>query len=162
MSDAVLIDQNMLAQLSVEAAAAPRLRKNRNFHEHNEDLCHRMLNALQPGTYVQPHCHLDATKEESIIALSGRLGCLVFDKTGKVVQACELVPGGQNVGINIPAGTFHSLVALEPNSVFFESKQGPYTPISAAEKAPWAPAEGESSCADYLSFMLQHFTGKAV
>ncbi len=157
MSDMVLIDQNMLAQLSAEAASAPRLRKNRNFHQANEDLCHRMLNALQPGTYVPPHRHLDAVKEETILALSGRFGCLVFDNDGKVVQSCELSPGGATMGINIKPGTFHSIVALEPNSVFFESKQGPYTPIAEAEKATWAPAEGQPECAAYLTFMLSHF-----
>ncbi|MBB5193453.1 cupin fold WbuC family metalloprotein [Silvimonas terrae] len=157
MSDVLLIDQNMLGQLAAEAASAPRLRKNRNFHQSNEDLCHRMLNALQPGTYVQPHRHLDAVKEETILVLSGRFGCLVFDDNGKVVQACELSAGGAAMGINIKPGTFHSIVALAPNSVFFESKQGPYTPIAEAEKAAWAPAEGAPECAAYLTFMLSHF-----
>ncbi|WP_283150080.1 WbuC family cupin fold metalloprotein [Silvimonas soli] len=157
MSDAVLINQTMLAELAAQAAAAPRLRKNLNFHAANETPCHRLLNALQPGTYVQPHCHLDSSKEESIIALSGRLGCLIFDSNGKVLSTCVLAPGSDVVGINIPPGVFHSLVALSADSVFFESKQGPYVPIAVAEKSTWAPAEGEAGCADYLEFMLGHF-----
>ncbi len=78
MSRVELINQAMLADVAAGAAASPRLRKNLNFHPTNESPCHRMLNALQPGTYVQPHCHHDAGKDESIIVLSGKFGCLIF------------------------------------------------------------------------------------
>jgi len=30
-------------------------------------------------------------------------------------------------------------------------------PVAAAERAPWAPAEGEQGCAAYLQQMLAHF-----
>ena len=53
-----LIGQHTLQALSAEAKTNPRLRKNLNFHANNEAQCHRLLNALEPGTYVQPHCHL--------------------------------------------------------------------------------------------------------
>jgi hypothetical protein len=49
------------------------------------------------------------------------------------------------------------MVALETGSVFFEAKAGPYVPIAAAEKASWAPAEGDAACTTYLQNMLQHF-----
>lgn len=157
MSQYQLINRAMLADTAAEAAQSPRLRKNRNFHANNEDPCHRLLNALQPGTYVQPHCHSEPGKEESIVALTGRFGCLIFDNDGKVVSACVLEAGGENMGINIPLGVFHSLVALAPDSVFFECKQGPWIPVAAHERASWAPAEGDPACAQYLEFMLGHF-----
>ncbi|SMC28899.1 cupin fold metalloprotein, WbuC family [Andreprevotia lacus DSM 23236] len=159
MSQPRLIDQATLAALAAEAAQAPRLRKNQNFHADNADACHRLINALQPGTYIQPHRHLDAGKSESIIALAGSMGVLYFDEGGRIEQICVIAPGGAVVGVNVPAGTFHSLVALTPDCVFFESKAGPYAPLETAEKAAWAPAEGEPAVSAYLQHMLVHFNG---
>lgn len=152
-----LIGRATLESLSKEAAEQPRLRKNLNFHANNEAQCHRLLNALEPGTYVQPHCHLDPNKEETLIVLSGRFGVLIFDAQGKVIEHCVLAPNSEHFGITIPVGVFHSMVALESGSVFFEAKAGPYVPIALAEKAPWAPSEGESECAAYLQSMLSYF-----
>lgn len=160
MTQYTVIDSLLLGDLAREARQSPRLRKNRNFHGHDADICHRLLNALEPGTYIQPHCHLAADKEETIIALSGRIGILIFDAEGNVHSVRVLAPGSGTVGINIPPGTFHSLVALEPGSIFFESKAGPYVPIVEAERAAWAPKEGEASCPDYLAFMLGRFGRK--
>ncbi|BCL74953.1 hypothetical protein JHS3_06890 [Jeongeupia sp. HS-3] len=157
MTKPVFIDRTFLAELSQEAAQSPRLRKNRNFHAGNDDACHRLLNALEPGTYIQPHCHLAADKEETLIVLCGRIGVLLFDAAGQVIAARELIAGGETVGINVVPGVFHSLVALEAGSVFFESKAGPYQALSVAEKASWAPTEGESGVADFLEAMLAHF-----
>lgn len=152
-----LIGQATLTDLSKEAASSPRLRKNLNFHASNDAQCHRLLNALEPGTYVQPHCHLDPQKEETLVVLKGRFGVLIFDESGNVTQSLVLSPNTEHFGITIPVGVFHSMVALEAGSVFFEAKAGPYVPIAAAEKASWAPAEGDAACATYLQNMLQHF-----
>lgn len=152
-----LIGQTTLTDLSKEAATSPRLRKNLNFHAHNEAQCHRLLNALEPSTYVQPHCHLDPQKEETLVVLKGRFGVLIFDEMGNVKQTVVLSPNTEHFGITIPVAVFHSMVALESGSVFFEAKAGPYVPISDAEKAPWAPSEGAPACGIYLQEMLKHF-----
>ncbi|MBM3115452.1 WbuC family cupin fold metalloprotein [Jeongeupia naejangsanensis] len=157
MTSPTFIDRNLLNELSAEAAQSPRLRKNRNFHTGNDDACHRLLNALEPGTYIQPHCHLAADKEETLIVLYGRIGVLLFDETGAVTATRELVAGGETVGVNVAPGVFHSLVALEAGSVFFESKAGPYAALGAAEKPVWAPSEGEPGVEAFLAGMLAHF-----
>jgi hypothetical protein len=59
--------------------------------------------------------------------------------------------------VNIPHGMYHTLVALEPGSVFFEAKAGPYAPLTSQEKAPWAPAEGELSASTYLADLKRLF-----
>ncbi|AZN35016.1 WbuC family cupin fold metalloprotein [Iodobacter ciconiae] len=151
-----VINSDTLSDLSAAAKTSPRLRKNQNFHASNESACHRLLNALEPGTYVQPHRHLDAEKDETMIALSGRFGVLIFDEAGEITEQAVLAADG-NLGINIPAGTFHSMVALESGSVFFESKAGPYVPLGDSEKASWAPAEGEPGCEAYLAKMVAYF-----
>jgi cupin fold WbuC family metalloprotein len=152
-----LIGQQTLQSLSEQAKQNPRLRKNQNFHLTNEAQCHRLLNALEPGTYVQPHRHLAPEKDETLIVLSGRIGVLIFDEQGQVVQQIVLSLQEDNFGLTIPVGLFHSMVALETNSVFFEAKAGPYVAIAENERASWAPIEGEKEANYYLENMLNYF-----
>lgn len=144
------IDNALLDAVSAEAKASPRLRRNRNFHASESDASHRLLNAIEPGSYIPPHRHLDSAKNESIIILRGALGAVFFDDAGAVTEAARLSPCGAAVGLNIPSGTYHTVFALESGTVFFEAKAGPYEPLTAEEKAPWAPAEGDAGAADYL------------
>ena len=133
MKQIALIDAALLDAVTSSAAATPRLRKNHNFHTSEADACGRLLNAIEPGSYVRPHCHLEATKDETMFILRGRLGVLEFDAAGKVVGTVALDLEGGPVGINVPHGAIHSLVALAPGTVFFEAKAGPYAPLTRAE-----------------------------
>lgn len=152
-----LITTSSLDLLSDQARSSPRLRKNFNFHTSNEAACHRLLNALEPGTYIQPHRHLGAEKDETMVLVRGRFGVLIFNEEGGVQQQFVLGAREGIYGVTIPLGCFHSMVALESGSVFFESKAGPYTPITAEEKASWAPSEGDAARADYLEKMRAYF-----
>ena len=143
------IDQALLDAVSEQAAQAPRLRKNLNFHAHESDASHRLLNAIEPGSYVAPHRHLDATKDETMIVLRGRLGVVLFDDAGQITHTAALTPGGEQVGINIPHGTWHSVLGLTPGTVFFEAKAGPYQALIDAERAPFAPLEGAAEAAAF-------------
>lgn len=155
MSSVQIIDQAMLDAASDAARASPRGRRNRNFHLADEAICHRLLNAIEPGSYVVPHRHLDPAKAESIIVLRGRLACVVFDDAGDIVDCCVLTPGGAQVGVDMPHGTYHTVLALEPGTVFFEAKAGPYQPLGDAECAPWAPREGAAGSAEYCAMLTR-------
>ncbi|MEY3202018.1 MAG: hypothetical protein RIR70_1568 [Pseudomonadota bacterium] len=151
------IDQALLARVSDLAKASPRLRKNHNFHLTDEATSHRLLNAIEPGSYVMPHRHLDAAKDETMIVLRGRLGVVLFDDEGVITHTAILAPSGEQVGVNIPHGTWHSVLALESGTVFFEAKAGPYLPLSEPEIAPWAPRENEPLEADYAARLARAF-----
>jgi cupin fold WbuC family metalloprotein len=112
---------------------------------------------VEPDSYIPPHRHLDAGKDETILVLRGKFGLVLFKPDGTVAATVLLEAGGEALGVNIPHGQFHSLVALAPGSVFFESKAGPFVPLSAAEKADWAPAEGADGAREYLSKLLELF-----
>lgn len=146
-----LIDDALLARVSAEAQDSPRLRKNFNFHHADDDAAHRLLNAIEPGSYIMPHRHLDAAKDETMIVLRGRLGVIIFDEDGGVERALMLTAGGASCGIDIPHGVYHTVFAGEPGTVMFESKGGPFAPLTPAERATWAPAEGEAGVAAYLA-----------
>lgn len=160
MSKLEIIDQALLLQVAQAGAAAPRRRRNFNFHGGDDDACHRLLNAVEPDSYIPPHCHLDASKDETILVLRGKFGLVLFLPDGEIISTFVLEAGGESLGANIPHGQFHTLVALAPGSVFFESKAGPFAPLSIKERAEWAPAEGSDEAPAYLSKLKELFVTK--
>ena len=148
-----LIDNALLDALCVEAAASPRRRKNRNFHPYDEHPGHRLLNAMQTDSYIPPHRHLDPNKDETFVVLRGLLALVLFDDQGGIMRSVKVGAGGAAIGVDVPHGTWHTAVALEPDTVFLEAKAGPYLPFTPAEKAPWAPAENAPEAAPYLAMV---------
>jgi len=154
-----LIDNVLLDQVCAEAAASPRRRKNRNLHPTDDHPAHRLLNAMQPDSYIPPHRHLDPNKDETFIVLRGVLGLIVFDDAGGVVQTAKVGAGGTAMGVDIPHGTWHTAVALAPDTVFLEAKAGPYLAFTEAERAPWAPAENSAAATSYLAMLKARVLG---
>lgn len=148
-----LIDQALLDEVCAEAAASPRRRRNRNFHPRDDHPGHRLLNAMQPDSYIPPHRHLDPNKDETLILLRGCLGLVEFDDAGQILRKLLLGSSKNILGIDIAYGTWHTVIALESDSVFFEAKAGPYLPFTDAERAPWAPAENSPDAAAYLAVL---------
>jgi cupin fold WbuC family metalloprotein len=153
----MFITQETLTALTAVAAGSPRRRRNQNFHTADADAAHRLLNAIEPDSYVRPHRHLDPAKDEAIIALRGSFGVVLFDEAGKVTASRVIAPGRDAVGVDIPHGTFHTVLALESGSVFFEAKAGPFLPLIEAERALWAPAEGDEGVPRYLESLRRLF-----
>lgn len=143
-------------QVTGEARDSVRMRKNYNLHPNDAFCCHRLLNAIEPGSFIQPHRHLDPNKDESMVILRGRLGVVAFDEGG-AVTGTHLLQADDAVAVDIPHGEFHTVLSLEPGTVFFETKGGPYLPLTSEEKAPWAPVEGDGSVNAYLASLVALF-----
>ncbi len=122
----IVIDKLLLDEVTEQAKESPRLRKNFNFHHSIDEKCHRFLNAVEPGTVVDIHRH--PAKDETFVLLRGRVRVNTFNDKGDVVDSLELSPDDGRYGINIPKGVWHNLEVFEENSVFFECKEGPYSP----------------------------------
>ncbi len=146
-----LLDHALLDQLGAQARQSPRLRAHMNLHERADAPCHRLLVAIEPGSYVAPHRHIEPDKAESFVVVRGSLGLIVFADDGQIDSLHPRAAGAPSVGIHIPANTFHTTFALVRGTVFFESKAGPYAPISDADFGPWAPREGAADCAAQLA-----------
>jgi len=146
-----LITTALLDATSAAARQATRRRMNHNFHAAPEHPCNRLLNAIEPESYVRPHCHAAANKDETMIVVRGRLGVLTFDAEGKLQSHALLEAGGGQLGVTLAAGEWHTVVALEPGTVFFEAKAGPYAPVAPQEFAAWAPAEATPEAAVHLA-----------
>ena len=139
-----IIDMALLQDLSSKARANPRLRQNYNIHDSYEEPCQRLLNAMEPGSYIRPHRHLMDPKPESFIAVRGKFLLLIFTDNGEVVRKIPFGAGEETVGVDVPPGIWHTIISLREGSVFYEAKPGPFSPINRQDFAQWAPEEYSS------------------
>ena len=122
----MIIDKKILDELTASAKASPRLRKNYNFHHSLDEKCHRMLNAIEPGTDIPIHRHPD--KDESFVVLRGKVRSTTYKDDGSVIESVVLSQEDGLYGVDIPKGVWHKLESLESGSVVFECKEGPFVP----------------------------------
>ena len=90
---------------------------------------------------IPPHWHNDTS--ETMVVLRGRVMEEYYDDAGVLVESfvlgdCHVADAprnGMTVGcaLNIPAGQWHTLRALESGTVILEMKDGAYEPIGAED-----------------------------
>lgn len=121
------ITQALLDILTEEAKASPRLRMNYDLRNSDADQSQRMLNAIEPGSLLPIHRHQKTS--ETVVCLRGRLVWEYYDELDCLcTDRIELSPNGSIVALNIPAGQWHTVRALESGSVIMEVKDGTYEP----------------------------------
>ncbi|MBN2612586.1 MAG: WbuC family cupin fold metalloprotein [Bacteroidales bacterium] len=145
----IKIDNEFLKKLEAEAKNSARRRKNYNFHKVAEDTLQRMLHAMETDTYVQPHKHENPDKREAFIILKGRVAVIKYNDEGRVTDHIVMDRDAGNFGVDITPRTWHSLICLEPGSVIYEVKDGPYNPGDDKFFASWAPAEGDKNALEF-------------
>ena len=120
----MIIDTELLDKVAEQAKVSPRLRMNYNFHQSLEELCHRFINAVEPGTEVLIHKH--PTKDETFVILRGKVRVTTHRGDGSIIEDVVLSQESGNYGVDIPKNVWHKLESLEPGSVIFECKEGPF------------------------------------
>ena len=120
-----IIDDQLLDEVSNKAKASPRLRMNYNFHQSLDEKCHRMLNAVEPGTEIPIHRH--PTKDETFVIIYGKVKVTTYTDKGELEDYVVLNEEDGQYGVNIPKNVWHTLEALE-SSMLFECKEGPFVP----------------------------------
>ena len=126
------ITQAILDKLTEEAKASPRLRMNLDLRNSADDQSQRMLNAIEPGSPMPIHRHRSTS--ETVVCLRGRLVWEFYDELERIcTETVELSPNGPVVAMNVPAGQWHTVRALESGSVILEMKDGAYEPIGAED-----------------------------
>ena len=153
----VFFGKAVLDELSACAAASSRRRQNLNFHAELTHPAQRLLNAVEPDSYIRPHRHPDPLRDETFVAVRGAFGLVLFDEAGGVAQTALIRAGGDPIGAHVPGHTYHSLVSLEPGSIFFEAKAGPYVPLTDKDFGPWSPPEGDAGVPAYLESLRALF-----
>ena len=123
------ITQTILDELTAKAKESPRLRMNLDLRDSAEDTSQRMLNAIEPGSPLPIHRHQKTS--ETVVCIRGRLVEEFYDDLERIcTERIELSPNGPVVSLNIPAGQWHTVQALESGTVILEMKNGKYEPIS--------------------------------
>ena len=125
------IDNALLDNLTAQAKASPRLRMNMDLRDSAADTSQRMLNAIEPGSVVPIHRHRKTS--ETVVVLRGRVVEEYYSSEGLVEAEFELAAGGPVCALNIPAGQWHTLRALESGTVILEMKDGAYEPIQECD-----------------------------
>lgn len=122
----MIIDQQMLDDLSAKAKSSPRLRMNYDLRNTPEDKSQRILNAIEPGTVMPIHRHQSTT--ETVVCIRGHFEELFYDENGNIVETIDMKPGG--IVLNVPIGQWHNLKSLVSGTILLSCKDGPYEPQS--------------------------------
>lgn len=125
----MVLDKNILDELTAQAKASPRLRMNYDLRNSAEDKSQRMLNAIEPGTVMPIHRHMKSS--ETVVCIRGHYEEYLYDDSGNLIETIDMVPGG--VMLNVPAGQWHSLKSLDSGTVLFECKDGAWEPLAEDE-----------------------------
>lgn len=151
--DNTLISVDLIDRCVIASRQSPRRRIIQPLHKTADAQLHRMLNAMQPGSYIQPHRHLFPPKAESVIVLRGAIYVFIFKNDG-IIDAVHVVKAGSlNLGVDSEPGVFHTFAAIEEDTVLFEVKPGPYNQADDKDFAPWAPVEGAPGTKEYLDHL---------
>ena len=123
------ITQGLLDSLTEQAKTCSRQRMNLDLRDSDMDSSQRMLNAIEPGSALPIHRHQNTS--ETVVCLRGRLVEEFYDDLERIcTETIELSPNGPIVALNIPAGQWHTVRALESGTVILEMKNGAYEPLS--------------------------------
>lgn len=121
-----IINEQLLDEVTRRAQNSPRRRMNLNFHQSLDDKCHRFINAVEPGADIPIHRHPE--KEESFVVLRGKIRITTYNDDGSIIEDHVISPTEGRYGVNVEKNVWHTVEALEPGSVIFECKEGPYVP----------------------------------
>ena len=147
-----LVDTLLLDSLVAKARDSDRHRAHFNLHPDLSDPVQRLCIAMEPATYVRPHRHADPETWELLLILRGSLALTLFDEEGTVTGRTILNAAGPVRAVEFPRNVWHAPVSLEPGTVVFEVKQGPYKAIEETNLAPWAPRDGDPAAAVFLEW----------
>lgn len=104
----MVIDNNLLDELTRRAKNSPRLRMN----------------------FDMPiHRHMGSS--ETCLCVRGHFVEYFYNEKGNVTNTFDMLPGG--LIISVPIGQWHNLKSLESGTVLFECKDGAYEPLSPAD-----------------------------
>ena len=127
----MIIDDELLDEVSKRAKVSERLRMNHNLHDSLDAKAQRLLNALEPGTILPIHRHQHTA--ETYILIRGKINVMFYGDNGKITEEFMLDSLIGNYGVHIPQGQWHTLEVLESGTVIFEVKDGSYMPLSSKD-----------------------------
>ena len=126
----MIINTQLLDNVSSSAKKSERLRMNYNLHESLDSKVQRLLNAMEPGTIIPIQGHKNSA--ETLMLVRGKMKVVLYDDNKNVIEEAILSHELGNYGVHIPIGVWHRVEVLEPDTILFEVKEGPYESLSEA------------------------------
>lgn len=123
----MIITSKFLNIISAQAKESPRLRKNFNLHETLDSKVQRLFNAMEPGTVIPVQRHRNTA--ETLMLVRGQMKVVLYNDNKNIIEEAILSHESGNYGVHIPVGVWHCVEILEPGTVMFEVKEGPYEPL---------------------------------
>jgi len=99
----MLIDENLLDNVTEQAKSNDRLRMNYNLHDSLEAKAQRLLNALEPGTRLPVHRHRHTA--ETYIVLRGCIRVLFYNDEGALTDEFRVSSPDGVYGVHSSGGT---------------------------------------------------------
>jgi cupin fold WbuC family metalloprotein len=149
------VDESLLERGIQASRSSDRLRKIFPIHRRQDAPVQRMLNFLQPGTYIQPHMHPRSGAIESMYVMQGRIDFIVYSDDGSIQEVQAVGEGSDSHLIDIKERIWHSFLVRVPDTILFEVKIGPYDPQLDKTFASWAPAEGDTGVTGFVRELEQ-------
>ena len=120
------IGKKLLDNLTDQAKANPRLRQNYDLRNGENDNSQRMLNAIEPGTFMPIHRHPNTST--TVIIIRGKMRQNFYDDNGTLAESVIIDAEGTTRVVQIEQGRWHNLESLEPGTILFEAKDGTWEP----------------------------------
>lgn len=152
--DVLFCDSAMLAAGFEASRTSPRRRIMQPIHRSNGGKVQRLINFMQPGSYVRPHRHTSTHAIETAIVIHGCVALFLFEDDGAVRDGALLRAGQPGCFVDLEPNVWHTFLPLEENTAVFEIKAGPYEAAADKEFAPWAPAERDPGAEAYHRMLL--------
>jgi len=124
----MLIDKELLDNLTAQAKASPRLRMHYDLRNSQDDNSQRILNAMEPGTELPIHRHRGSS--ETVVMLRGKGKWNYYDDNGNLTESFVVSADGDIKGISVPKGQWHNSESLESGTVILECKDGAWAPLA--------------------------------
>jgi len=124
----MLINKELLDNLTAQAKASPRLRQHNDLRNTAEDHSQRILNAMEPGTELPIHRH--RWSSETVVMLRGKGKWYYYDDNGNLTESFVVSADGDIRGISVPKGQWHNCESLESGTVILECKDGAWAPLA--------------------------------
>ena len=100
--ETMLIDKELLDNLTAQAKESPRLRMHCDLRDTPEDGSQRMLNAMEPGTVLPIHRHRGSS--ETVVMLRGKGKWNYYDDNGQLMESFVVSADGDIKGLSVPKG----------------------------------------------------------
>ncbi|MFU8860664.1 MAG: WbuC family cupin fold metalloprotein [Cyclonatronaceae bacterium] len=151
--DVFYLNKHTIEQGITESIKSRRKRILLPLHRTQEANVQRLINFLQPGTYIRPHKHPGEQEIESLVIIKGAIQFIIFDDVGFVENFFILRSGTPESIIDIEPGVWHSFIVLEKDTIIYEAKNGPYNPATDKVFAEWSPEEYTSEATVWVQTM---------